>query len=55
MAISTKCSPSYSILFRAELEEEILSEIQLKPYLWWRYRDDIFFLGDMDKRILKGL
>ena len=26
-----------------ELEEEILSEIELKSYLWWRYVDDIFF------------
>ena len=30
----------------AELEEEILSEIELKPYLWWRYIDDIFFLWE---------
>ena len=27
----------------AKLEEEILSEIELKQYLWWRYLDDIFF------------
>ena len=33
-AIGTKFAPSYSILFVAQLEEEILSEIELKPYLW---------------------
>ena len=30
----------------AELKEEILSEIELKPYLWWRYKDDFFFLWE---------
>ena len=44
-AIGTKFAPPYSILFMAELEGEILSEIELKPYLWWRYIDEIFFLG----------
>ena len=34
--IGTKFAPSYSILFIAELEEEVLSEIELKPCLWWR-------------------
>ena len=32
-AIGTKFAPPYSIMFMAELEEEILSEIELKPYL----------------------
>ena len=27
-----------------KLEEGILSEIELKPCLWWRYIDDIFFI-----------
>ena len=31
-AIRTKFAPPYSTLFMAELEEEILSEIELKPY-----------------------
>ena len=42
-AIGTKFAPPFSILFMAKLEEEILSEIELKQYLWWRYLDDIFF------------
>ena len=37
----------------AELEEEILSEIELKPYLWWRYIDDIFFLWEYGEEKLK--
>ena len=35
----------------AEVEEEILSETELKSYLQWRYVDDIFFLWK--KRKLK--
>ena len=34
--IGTKFAPPYRILFMTEIEEEILSEIELKPYLWWR-------------------
>ena len=53
-AIGRKFAPPYSILFMAELEEEILSEIELKPYLWWRYIDDIFFLWEHGEEKLKG-
>ena len=30
----------------AELEEVVLSKAGLKPYLRWRYKDDIFFLWE---------
>ena len=30
----------------AELEEEIFRKAEFKPYLWWRYIDDIFFLWE---------
>ena len=53
-AIGKKFAPPYSILFMAELEEEILSEIELKPYLLWRYIDDIFFLWEHGEEKLKG-
>ena len=33
-AIAAKFAPLYSILLIAGLEEEILSEIELKTYLW---------------------
>ena len=42
-ATGTKFAPPDSILFMATLEEKILSKIELKPYPWWRYIDDIFF------------
>ena len=37
----------------AKLEEEISSEIELKPFLWWRYKDDIFFLWEHGEEKLK--
>ena len=43
-AVDTKFAAPYSRLFMPELEEEIVSEIKLKPYMWWRYIDDIFSL-----------
>ena len=33
-AIETKFAPPYSILFMAELEEEILRKAEFKLYLW---------------------
>ena len=41
-------------MFMTELEEEILSEMELRPYwgLWWRYMDEIFFdLGTWRKEL----
>ena len=35
-----------------ELEEEILGKVEFKPYLWWRYIDDIFFLWEHGKEKL---
>ena len=43
-AIGNKFVPLYSILIMAELEEEIIKESEYKPYLRWRYIDDIIFL-----------
>ena len=54
-AIGTKFAPPYSILFMAELEEEIIKESEYKPYLWWRYIDDIFFLSEHGENKLKSI
>ena len=37
----------------AELKEETLNEIELRPYLLWRYIDDIFFLWEHGEEKLK--
>ena len=49
-AIGAKFALPYSILFMPELEEKILEIVDNNPYLWWRYRDDIFFYGSMGKK-----
>ena len=49
-AIGTRFASPYSILLMTELEEEILSEIELKPYLWWKYIDYIFVFGNIEER-----
>ena len=53
-AMGTKFAPPYSILFMVELEEEILRKAEFKPYLWWRYIDDIFFLWEHGEEKLKS-
>ena len=45
-AIGTKFAPPYSILFMAKLKSKILEIVDNKPYLWWRYIDDIFFIWE---------
>ena len=54
-AIGTKFPPPHSILFMAELEEEIIKESEYKPYLWWRYINDIFFLWEHGENKLKSI
>ena len=48
--IRTKFTPPYIIPFMAELEEEILREVELKPYLWWYFIDDIFFIWEHGRK-----
>ena len=43
-AIGTKCAPSYAILFLAALEQRLLDHHVEKPWLWWRYIDDVFLV-----------
>ena len=38
----------------AELEEETIKESEYKPYLWWRYIGDIFFLWEHGEIKLKS-
>ena len=54
-AIGTKMAPNYAILFMSDLEEKILDSApnNLKPLVWWRYIDDIFFLWQHGEESLK--
>ena len=52
-AIGTKFAPSYAILFMAALEERLLSDAPYKPWLWWRFIDDIFLIWQHGEEKLK--
>ena len=52
-AIDTKFAQPYAIIFMADLEERILKDIKLKPHIWWRYINDIFFIWEHGEDSLK--
>ena len=43
-AMGTRMAPNYANLFMGDLEEEIIQNYPLKPLVWFRYIDDIFFI-----------
>ena len=43
-AMGTRMAPNYANLFMGDLEGEILQNYPLKPLVWYRYIDDIFFI-----------
>ena len=45
-AIGTKFAPSYAIIALGDFEEKALQGSDLKPWLWWRYIDDIFMVWE---------
>ena len=52
-AIGTKMAPPYAILFMDKFEKEFLEKIELKPWVWWRYIDDIFLVWEHGEESLK--
>ena len=45
-AIGTKFAPAYANLFMSSLEEDMLSSCAVKPWICYRYIDDVFFYLD---------
>ncbi|XP_060066994.1 uncharacterized protein LOC132547247 [Ylistrum balloti] len=43
-SMGTKCAPNYAVLFMDQLETNFLTSQPLKPLVWWRFIDDIFFI-----------
>jgi hypothetical protein len=43
-AIGTKFAPGYANIFMGYLEEEFLASCELKPWVWWRFLDDVFMI-----------
>ena len=54
-AIGTKFASPYSTLSLTDLEKGLLSNIQIKPYIWWRYIHDIFLIWEHGEESLKLL
>ena len=52
-AIGTKMAPPYAIIFMDSLAEDMLSNILLKPLVWWRYIDDITMMWEHGEEQLK--
>ena len=42
--IGTKFAPAYANLFMFSLEEEMISRYEVRPWVWYRYIDDVFFI-----------
>ncbi len=39
-----KYAPPYATIFMGKLEQELISSFPLKPHIWYRFIDDIFFI-----------
>ena len=51
-AIGTKFAPPYACIFMDYVETEFLKTQAIKPWLWKRFIDDIFFIWtDSEKKI----
>ena len=53
--MGTKFAPAYSILFMADLQKRIISDIGLKPYIWWGYINNTFLIWEHGEESLKLL
>ena len=43
-AMGTRMAPAYANLFMADLDRKLFAQSPLKPFIWWRYIDDIFMV-----------
>ena len=43
-AIGTKFTPPYACIFMDEVETSFLETQEMKPLVWFRYIDDVFFI-----------
>ena len=50
-AIGTKFASGYANIFMGYLEEEFLPDnCELRPWVWWRFLDDVFMIWLMVRR-----
>ena len=43
-AMGTRMAPSFACLFMSRLEDQMLNSAPCRPWVWWRYIDDVFFI-----------
>ena len=43
-AIGTKFAPRFANIFMGYLEEKFLPTCKLRPWVWWRFLDDVFMI-----------
>ena len=48
-------APPYAFIFRDSLEEDIMSNRLLKPFVCWRYVDDIFIMCEHGEEELQKM
>ena len=48
-----KFAPSYAILALDDFEKSAIDDFELKPWVWWRYIDDVFFIWENGEDSLK--
>ena len=51
--IGTKFAPPYSILFIADPKQRLLSYVDVKPHIWWRYIDEMYLIWEHGEEYLK--
>ena len=51
-AMGTRMAPSFACLFMSRLEEQMLDAAPCRPWIWWRYIDDVFFIWTREEESL---
>ena len=51
--MGTRMAPAYANLFMGKFEKQALHGAKIKPYIWWRYLDDIFMIWTGNENELK--
>ena len=52
-AMGTRMAPSYANLFMGKFEQQAIDNSSLKPFIWWRFIDDIFMIWRHGEEHLK--